>query len=163
MQIKDVMTPNPVTVTVDATVSDVAGLLKKYRIGGLPVMDGERVSGIVTENDILSLLDSSDQVDLLWLTSPLDAIEGSAKEKTGNADLDKIKEVLEEIGNTPVIDVMSQEVVMIEDEASVQDGAKMMHIEDIGRLPVIKDDRLAGIVTRRDIIRGIGLGGVNTD
>lgn len=159
MQIKDVMTPNPVTVTVDATVSDVAGLLKKYRIGGLPVMDGERVSGIVTETDILSLLDSSDQVDLLWLTSPLDAIEGSIKE----ADFDKIRKALEEIGNTPVIDVMSQEVVMIEDEASVQDGAKMMHIEDIGRLPVIKDDRLAGIVTRRDIIRGIGLGGVNTD
>ena len=159
MQIKDVMTPNPVTVTVDATVSDVAGLLKKYRIGGLPVMDGERVSGIVTANDILSLAENFDQVDLLWLTSPLDAIEGSIKE----ADFDKIRKALEEIGNTPVIDVMSQEVVMIEDEASVQDGAKMMHIEDIGRLPVIKDDRLAGIVTRRDIIRGIGLGGVNPD
>ena len=159
MQIKDVMTPNPVTVTVDATVNDVAGLLKKYRIGGLPVMDGERVSGIVTANDILSLAENFDQVDLLWLTSPLDAIEGSIKE----ADFDKIRKALEEIGNTPVIDVMSQEVVMIEDEASVQDGAKMMHIEDIGRLPVIKDDRLAGIVTRRDIIRGIGLGGVNTD
>ncbi|MBP5475750.1 MAG: CBS domain-containing protein, partial [Methanomicrobium sp.] len=74
MLIKDVMTPNPVTVAFDAQVRDVARLLKKYRIGGLPVMDGERIIGIVTETDVLSLLDTSESSDDICLPLPLDAI-----------------------------------------------------------------------------------------
>ncbi|MDD3978477.1 MAG: CBS domain-containing protein, partial [Methanomicrobium sp.] len=36
MQIKDVMTPNPVTVKLDSKISEAAGVLRKFRIGGLP-------------------------------------------------------------------------------------------------------------------------------
>ncbi len=160
MLIKDVMTPNPVTVNFDAQVRDVARLLKKYRIGGLPVMDGERVIGIVTETDVISLLDTSESNDDLCLPLPLDAIEFSITE---NVNLEKTRKTLIDIGNTPVTDIMTQEVVIIEDDASVQEGANIMSIEDIARLPVIRDDRLVGIVTRRDIVRGIGLSGANFD
>jgi CBS domain-containing protein len=46
MKIKDVMTTNPITISVDGTVSEASALLRKNRIGGLPVMDGDHLAGI---------------------------------------------------------------------------------------------------------------------
>ena len=73
--VREVMTPNPVTVQVDSPIRRAAGLLRKYHIGGLPVMEGDRVAGIVTETDIISLLDVGDISSDLWLPSPLEVIE----------------------------------------------------------------------------------------
>ncbi len=160
MQIKDVMTPNPITVTVNAKVKDVARLLRKHRIGGLPVMDGEKIAGIVTETDVLSLLDTSDLSDDLWLPSPLEVIEVPIRELI---NFEKTKKALSDIGNSSVNDIMSPDVVMIEDDATIQEGAKIMQVEGIARLPVIRNDRLVGIVTRQDIVRGIGTTGTNSD
>ena len=46
LKVKDIMTPNPVTVRVDSPLREAAGLLRKYHIGGLPVMDGDRVVAV---------------------------------------------------------------------------------------------------------------------
>jgi CBS domain-containing protein len=43
VKVKDVMSPSPLTVSVDATVSEAAAILRKNRIGGLPVTDGEMI------------------------------------------------------------------------------------------------------------------------
>ncbi|MBP2134305.1 CBS domain-containing protein [Methanomicrobium sp. W14] len=154
MLIKDVMTPDPVTVKADSKVREAAGILRKYRIGGLPVMDGERVVGIVTETDILSLLETGDLSDDLWLPSPLEIIEVPIREFV---NWEKTKKALSDIGESPVSDIMSSDVVSIEDGADIEEGARLMLDEGIARLPVIRDDKLVGIVTRQDIVRGISL------
>jgi CBS domain-containing protein len=51
-----VMTPNPVTVTPDTTIGEAARLMLTYRISGLPVVDDDKVVGILTESDIFRLL-----------------------------------------------------------------------------------------------------------
>jgi len=154
MQIKDVMTPNPVTVKLDSKISEAAGVLRKFRIGGLPVMEDERVVGVVTETDILSLLETGDISDDLWLPSPLEIIEVPIREFV---NWEKTKKALSDIGESPVSEIMSSDVVSIEDCADIEEGAKLMLDEGIARLPVMHNDRLVGIVTRQDIIRGISM------
>lgn len=58
MKVSEIMTKNPITVQADDPVRDAAGLLRTHRIGGLPVMEGDRLAGIVTESDIIALLDT---------------------------------------------------------------------------------------------------------
>lgn len=151
--IKDVMTPDPVTVRVDSPVREAAGLLRKYHIGGLPVMEGDRVAGIVTETDILSLLDTGDLSSDLWLPSPLEVIEVPVREFI---NWEKTKRALTDIGDMEVRRVMSSPVYTIDEESDLTDAASLMLREGIARLPVIRNGKLVGIVTRADIVRGIG-------
>jgi len=151
--VKDIMTPNPVTVRVDSPIREAAGLLRKYHIGGLPVMDGDRVAGIVTETDIISLLDVGDLSSDLWLPSPLEVIEVPIREFI---NWEKTKRALTDISDMEVRRVMSSPVVTIDEESDIVDAASLMLRERIARLPVLRDGKLVGIVTRADIVRGIG-------
>jgi len=155
VQVKDIMTPNPVTVRVDSPIREAAGLLRKYHIGGLPVMDGDRVAGIVTETDIISLLDTGSLSSDLWLPSPLEVIEVPVREFI---NWEKTKRALTDIGDREVRRVMSSPAVTIDEESDIADAASLMLRERIARLPVIRNGKLIGIVTRADIVRGIGEG-----
>ena len=48
---KDFMTPNPITITPDATIGDAARLMVEHKVGGLPVVDHDKLVGIITETD----------------------------------------------------------------------------------------------------------------
>jgi acetoin utilization protein AcuB len=50
------MTPNPLTVAPETPVIEAARLMRDRKVGGLPVMDGHRLVGIVTETDLLDAL-----------------------------------------------------------------------------------------------------------
>lgn len=56
LPISQIMTANPFTTTPDATVYDAARLMLEHKIGGLPVIEGGRVVGIITESDIFRLM-----------------------------------------------------------------------------------------------------------
>ena len=87
MQVKDVMTRDPVVVAADAPVREAAGLLRKHRIGGLPVLDVGRLVGIITEGDILRLLQTPGISGDLWLPSPLEVIEVQSGDYLGEDDI----------------------------------------------------------------------------
>ncbi len=50
------MTPDPITVTPDSSIAEAARLMRDHKISGLPVMEGGRLVGIVTETDLLNYL-----------------------------------------------------------------------------------------------------------
>jgi len=52
----DIMTLDPITVTSDAPINEVADLLVKHKIGGLPVVDGGEIQGIITQADVMRFL-----------------------------------------------------------------------------------------------------------
>lgn len=63
LTIDEIMTRNPITVQVSATVRDAAKLMLDHTIGGLPVMDDDKLVGIITESDIFRVLvQSPDEV-----------------------------------------------------------------------------------------------------
>ena len=51
-----IMTQDPITITPDTSIEAAARLMLEHKIGGLPVVDGTRVVGIITESDIFRLL-----------------------------------------------------------------------------------------------------------
>lgn len=59
---KDFMTPNPITISPDATIAEAARLMVENKIGGLPVVDQERLVGIITETDLCRVLMSQPKI-----------------------------------------------------------------------------------------------------
>lgn len=53
---KDFMTPNPITIPLDATIGEAARLMVEHKIGGLPVVNHGKLVGIITETDLCRLL-----------------------------------------------------------------------------------------------------------
>ncbi len=153
MKVREIMTRDPITVTADTTVRDAAALLRKHNIGGLPVLDGEQLVGIITETDIVSLLKVQEISDDLWLPSPLEIIELPIREFI---NWNKTKSALSNIGETPVREIMAMPPITVSEDADIEGAAAIMLREDVARLPVVKGDRLVGIITRADIVRGVG-------
>lgn len=147
------MTKNPITISVDDPVRNAASLLRTYKIGGLPVMEQDRLVGIITESDIIALLETWRLSDDLWLPSPLEVIEVPIREFV---NWEKTKMALTNIGDKKVHEIMSHPVITIDEDADIEDAAALMLSHKIVRLPVINNGRLTGIVTRADIVRGVG-------
>jgi CBS domain-containing protein len=153
MKVRDIMTRNPVTVSADDPVRIAAGLLRTNRIGGLPVMEKDKIVGVITESDVISLLETGKLSDDLWLPSPLEVIEVPLREVV---NWEKTKTALTHIGETPVRKIMSHPAITIDEDTDIEDAAALMLSHRIARLPVVHDGRLTGIVAKADIIRGVG-------
>jgi CBS domain-containing protein len=153
MLIKDVMTKTPITCTPETPLRDAVALLRKHHIGGLPVLDNTELAGIITESDIIAQLETGRISDDLYLPSPLEIIEVPIREFI---NWEKTKHALTNIGDTPVRKAMTRRVVTATEEMDIEAAASLMLKEGIARLPVMRGKNLVGIITRADIIQGVG-------
>jgi len=153
MIVRDTMTKDPVTCAASAPLRDAVALMKKHHIGGLPVMDGKKLVGIITESDIIAQLETGRISDDLWLPSPLEVIELPIRELI---NWEKTKHALTNIGDTPVNKVMTRHVITVTEEMDIEAAAAFMLKERIVRLPVVRGKELVGILTRADIVQAVG-------
>jgi acetoin utilization protein AcuB len=77
IRVGDVMVQAPMSVTPDTEVEEAARLIHEHKIGGMPVVEGDRLVGVITMQDLiaafiamLGLLKSSSRLDLLLETQP---------------------------------------------------------------------------------------------
>lgn len=117
------------------------------------VTENGKAVGIVTETDIISLLTMPEISDDLWLPSPFEIIEIPIRELM---NWEKTKEALSDVGNMPISDVMSDDLICTSPGVDIEEAAGLMMKEGIARLLVIEEDNLVGIVTRADLVRGLG-------
>jgi len=157
MKVSDVMNIKPVACQEDTPVSVAARLLREKGISGMPVLSGEKVVGVVSESDLLRLLKDEGEDGELWLPSPLEIIEVPVRDLVR---WERLKSSLSEIERMKVSDVMNRQVHLVSPDQSIEEAAEMMVRHRINRLPVVKGGGLVGIVTRGDIISGLG-GGVD--
>ncbi|MGE5895033.1 MAG: CBS domain-containing protein [bacterium] len=140
MPIKEVMTTHVISVRKYDDISHVIEKVSELNIGGLPVVDKEnRVVGIISEADILSAM-------------------GLEKEHTFRNILKQLLgETLPERKLGDIVgDIMTTPVVTVRSDDDISMAAQAMHEKRIRRLPVVDaDNRLVGIISRRDIIRAI--------
>ena len=54
--VESIMTTNPRTVTPDVSLKEAAKLIREMKVGGLPVVEEDRLAGIITETDLISAL-----------------------------------------------------------------------------------------------------------
>ena len=153
MLVKDAMTKNPVVCSADTPLRDAVGMFRKYHIGGLPVMEGNEVVGMLTESDLISLLESERISDDLWLPSPFEIIEIPVREYV---NWEKTKHALRNIGDMPAKKVMTRHVITANEDMEIEAAASLMLKEGVTRLPVLQGKKLTGILTRADIINAIG-------
>jgi len=153
MLVKDAMTKNPVTCKTDTPLREVVALFRKHHIGGLPVLDGTELAGMVTESDLISLLETERISDDLWLPSPFEVIEIPIREYV---NWEKTKHALRNIGDMPAKKIMTRRVITATEGLDVEAAASLMLKEGISRLPVLRGKNLVGIITRADIINAVG-------
>ncbi len=152
MQVKDIMNIDVVVCNPNTTISEASQLLKKNNISGLPVVEEGRVVGIVSEGDLLKLLEVPEPSGL-WLPSPFEVFEIPIRELL---NWEETKHMLEDIGSKPVSEIMQKDVHVISPEKNIQDAVKLITKHKVNRLPVVEDGILVGIITRGDIIHGLG-------
>ena len=143
MRVKDVMSTAVITVSDTATVAEAIALMIGARISGLPVIgaDGTLV-GILSEGDLLRRVEFGTEKRrprwLEWLVSP------------GRQAFDYTHANGRIVG-----EVMTIDPATIEDTATFDELVALMQRRSIKRLPVMRDGKLVGIVTRADIVRGL--------
>lgn len=127
-RVRDWMTSDPVTVQVDTPLPEAHRLMTKHEVRRLPVMDGDRLVGIVTRGDIRGA-EASDATSLsVWELNYL----------LSKLSIDK---------------VMSSPVFSVSPETTIGEAAKLMLENKIAGLPVLEDGKLVGIITESDIFR----------
>src|SRR5271165_1618933 len=142
MQAKDIMTVNVISVSEDSPVHEVVGLLLKYRISAVPVVDGERkVVGIVSEGDLLRPEGATRAgTKRPWWLEAVFAGETVTYEKAP--------------GRTAGA-VMTRNVFTVDEDTPLNEIAELLERHHIKRVPVLRDGRLAGIVSRANLLHGL--------
>jgi CBS domain-containing protein len=146
MQAKDLMTTNVVVVTPDTTVRDIAQVMLAHAISAVPVVDKSGTPvGMVSEGDLIarSKTDRDSRRDW-WLTL---LAEGHALSPDFLSSLGSIDETAK--------DIMAAPVIAIDEKAEATEIARLLGAYRIKRLPVVRDGRIVGIVSRADLLKAL--------
>lgn len=146
---RDIMTPDPATIGPSATVTEAARIMTERGVGSLPVMDGDRLIGIVTEGDLIM------QDVKLEFPTYIHLLDGFIMYPPSTQ---RFESELRKAVAAEVADVMTADPVTVQADASIGDVATLLAEEDVSRLPVLEGDRLVGIVSKHDIVRSIAAG-----
>lgn len=146
MDASDIMTRFVVTVAPTATMTDIAKTLAQHAISGVPVCEADgTLVGIVTEGDLVRpLMRSREKRRDWWLRHLAEGTDLSA-------------EFLRYAGGQGATarDLMHADVIAASETDSVGDIAETMVRNDIRRVPVLRDGKLVGIVTRADLVKAL--------
>lgn len=135
LRVRDVMTSPAVTVREDTPLKEVAEVLLRHRISGVPVVNdlGELV-GILTEADLLyKELPESRRG---WLLRPDPA---DVRKRAGVA----------------ARDLMTWPVTTVDEDTPLREAARLMAQRRVNRLPVVRGGRVVGIVSRADVLKAL--------
>jgi CBS domain-containing protein len=154
MKVSEVMTKDVITCKPSDPIDVVVKLMSEKDVSGLPVVEGEKVAGMVTEADIMRLLVVPEPSRTLWMPSPLEILlEIPVKELL---QLRRLQKSVKDVGEQDVGSIMQKDVLSISPDSDIEDAAAAMVKHKVNRLVVLKNGKLAGIITRDDIIHGLG-------
>lgn len=147
LEAASIMTRDVITARPGDTVSQVARMLSENNISAVPVCDADgSVLGMVSESDLMRLYVAGNvERRARWLTM---LAEGShlAPEFVDYVRLDRQR----------VGELMTTAVISGNDRTSVTELAALMAQNRVKRVPILRDGKLVGIVSRADVIRAIG-------
>jgi len=140
----DIMTKDVITVQKDTTVAELANLLATNNIGGTPVVDDEgSLLGVVTESD---LIDQKKRVHIPTVVTILDSVIYLESPE-------KMEKEMLKIAGSSVGDIYTENAETVSEETSLEDIATTMSEKNIHTLPVMRGDKLVGVIGKKDIIK----------
>jgi CBS domain-containing protein len=146
LKARDIMTRKVVTVSPETSVTDLAKLLEKHRISGVPVLDGAgRLVGVITQSDLvqrardLELPPAINVLDLhLFVETPA-----------------HFRKRLEKMIGATVGAVMTANPVTVAPEMPIAEIARLMERQKLHTLPVLEGEKLVGIIGKMDLVRAL--------
>lgn len=148
MQVKDIMTKKVVTVPITMEVHELARLFIEKDISGAPVVDEQgHCLGVVTEEGLIF------QDKRLHLPTVLHLSLGFF-----TLGIRRLNEEMKKITGTTVGDIMEKETHAVSRDTPVEDIATMIVEKRAHYFPVIENECVVGVVTRKDIVCAIAKG-----
>jgi acetoin utilization protein AcuB len=126
MLVRDRMTSSPITITPDTSFSEAFRAMRENGIRHLPVVEKEKLIGVVARTDLLH-------------ASPSPATSLS------------VFEISYLLANLHLREVMSTPPITVSQDAPLEEAARVMVEKKIGCLPVMRNGELAGLITETDI------------
>jgi CBS domain-containing protein len=143
MNAADVMTTRVISVPGEMPVSEVAGLLLENRISAVPVVEAHgRLLGIVSEGDLMRREETGTEAHRSWWLSAFT-----------NTD-DDAEEFVKSHGRL-ARDVMTRDVVTVGEDTPLTEVAQTLERHGIKRVPVMRDGRVVGVVSRANLLQGL--------
>jgi len=144
MRAADIMTRFVVRVSPTASMTEVAKALAQHAISGVPVTEADgTLAGIVTEGDLVRPLMKSRERRREWWLRHLAEGTDLAPEFVAYA----------RGSQASARDLMHVNVITASEDTSIADIAETMTRNDIKRVPIVRDGKLIGIVTRADLVK----------
>lgn len=142
MQAVDIMTKDVISVGPEEEVSAIAQLLLNHHISAVPVIDeSHQVVGIVSEGDLMRRIRKEDGKESSWWLSLFAGHKDPADYvKTHGRKADE---------------VMTVNPMTIEEDAPLHKIARLLEKHRIKRVPVVKEGKLVGIVSRANLLQGL--------
>lgn len=142
MKARDIMTREVVTIGPDTPVAEIAKVLLERRISGVPVIEDDEIVGIVSEGDLIHRreIGTETRAGSWWLNlfggdqSPIDFIK---------------------IHGMSARDVMTRPAITVTEGAPLNQIADLFESRHIKRVPVTRDGRLVGIVSRANLVQAL--------
>lgn len=128
MHVEQWMNRDLVTVSPDESFRTAMHLIRQKGIRHIPVVEGKRLVGIVTDRDLRQ----------------------AAPSGATSLSIHELHYILERL---TVREVMTKQVVTIRPEQTVEEAALLLLGHRIGGLPVVRDGELCGIITETDILQ----------
>src|SRR5690606_18718379 len=125
MLVRSRMAQRLITVAPDTPIADALALSRKHRIRHLPVVQGERLVGLVTDRDIRLAIPP------MWA--------------------DEHEELQAALRTRTVQEVMTRELITAHPDMPIEEAGKLLYKHKIGSLPVVTGDALVGILTEIDV------------
>lgn len=143
MQAQDIMTAKVISVAPSSTVEQVTQLMIKHHISALPVVDEAGVvQGIVSEGDLMRRVEGANDRPKSWWLRMVSSREDTAQDFVA-------------LRGRHVEDVMTKKVISVEPDMQVGEVARLLAEKHIKRVPVVKDGKLLGIVSRANLMHAL--------
>lgn len=147
MQARDIMTTSVEAVRPSTEVSEIAKRLLARNISAVPVVDDQdKVVGIVSEGDLMRRSENETERQPSWW------IRMFADTQDRTSDYVKSH-------GLHARDVMSRDVISVGEEASLAEIATILEKHHIKRVPVVRDGKIVGIVSRANLLQGLAVAG----
>jgi CBS domain-containing protein len=140
MKAADVMVSPVITVTPDTSVADAADTLLKNRISAVPVIENDALVGIVSEGDLMRRAEAGTERRRSWW------LELLTRNDTIAADY--VKSNARRVG-----DIMTRYPVTVSEDTALAEIANILEARQIKRVPVVRDGKLVGIVSRANLLQ----------
>ncbi|MEM8779477.1 MAG: CBS domain-containing protein, partial [Cyanobacteria bacterium P01_G01_bin.49] len=127
--VADVMTPSPITVTPQTSLSKAIQILAEKRISGLPVVDDSgKLIGVISDTDLMWQETGIEPPPYIMILDSVIYLQNPARYE---------KEIHKSLGQT-VGEVMTEQPISIKSAQSLKEAANLMHEKKIRRLPVVE-------------------------